>query len=162
MKAIRVNKGATYGVSGGFQANRFSGSFVVQTFTKTPLTADTVRTALAEINDLVARAPSTEEISLHKRYFLGSAAARFETPAQIASQFTHIALNGLPLDHLQRSLATISSATPDQCQAFARRVVDPGHLLIVVVGDASVVSKDLASIAPVSLLDKDGKVLETK
>jgi len=162
MKAIRVEKGSTYGVSGGFQANRFGGSFLVQTFTKTPLTADTVRTVLAEINDLVARAPSTEEMSLHKRYFLGSAAARFETPAQIASQFTHIALNGLPLDHLQRSLGTISSATSDQCQAFARRVVDPGHLLIVVVGDASVVSKDLAAIAPVSLLDRDGKVLETK
>jgi zinc protease len=162
MKAIRVNKGATYGVSGSFQANRFAGSFVVQTFTKTPLTADTVRTALTEITGLIDRAPSTEEMSLHKRYFLGSAAARFETPTQIASQFTHIALNGLPLDHLQRSLVTISSATSDQCQALARRVVDPAHLLIVVVGDASVIGKDLATIAAVSLLDRDGKMVETK
>src|SRR5262249_32145223 len=121
-----------------------------------------VRIALAEIKGLIERAPSMEELSLHKRYFLGSAAARFETPAQIGSQFTHIALNGLPLDHLQRSLATISSATPNQCELFARRVVDADHLLIVVVGDASVIAKDLEAIAPVSATDRDGHVLTTK
>jgi hypothetical protein len=32
-------KGATCGARGGFEANRFSGCFVVQTFTKTPSTA---------------------------------------------------------------------------------------------------------------------------
>lgn len=157
MKAIRVQKGATYGASGGFEANRFSGCFVMHTFTKTPSTADTVRAALAEIRGLVERPPTAEELSLHKRYFLGSAAARFETPEQVASQLAHEALNGLPLDYLQRSLATIGSATTDQCEAFARRRVDPERLVIVVVGDASVVAKDLEAIAPVTVLDREGK-----
>jgi zinc protease len=162
MKAIRVEKGSTYGASGGFQANRFAGSFLVQTFTKTASTAETVRIALAEIKGLVERPPSMGELSLHKRYFLGSAAARFETPSQIASQFTHIALNGLPIDHLQRSLATISSATPNQCKSFARRVVDADHLLIVVVGDASIIARDLAAIAQVSTIDRDGHAVTPK
>jgi zinc protease len=162
MKAIRVEKGSTYGVSGGFQANRFAGSFLVQTFTKTASTAETVRIALDEIKGLIDRAPSTEELSLHKRYFLGSAAAHFETPAQISSQFTHIALNGLPLDHLQRSVATISSATPNRCESFVRRAVDADHLLIVVVGDASMVARDLEAIAPVSAVDRDGHGVTAK
>jgi zinc protease len=157
MKAIRVQKGATYGARGGFEASRFSGCFVVHTFTKTPSTADTVRAALAEIHGLVERPPTAEELSLHKRYFLGSAAARFETPEQVASQLAHEALNGLPLDYLQRSLATIGSATADQCEAFARRRVDPERLVIVVVGDASVVAKDLETIAPVTVVDREGK-----
>jgi len=160
MKAIRVEKGATYGASGGFEASRFAGSFVVRTFTKTPSTAETIRTALAEVAALSQRPPTTEELSLHKRYFLGSAAARFETPEQIAGHFTRLALNGLPLDYLQRSLAAINSATPAQCQAFARRIVDPTHLLIIVVGDASLLTKDLAAIAPVTVLDRDGSALE--
>ena len=157
MKAIRVQKGATYGVRGGFEASRFAGSFVVRTFTKTPSTADTVRAALAEIRALVERPPNAEELSLHKRYFLGSAAARFETPDQIASQLTHDALNSLPLDYLQRSLAAICSATAPQCQALARRKVDPERLVIVVVGDASLVAKDLEAIAPVTVVDHEGK-----
>ncbi|MGO8927215.1 MAG: M16 family metallopeptidase [Limisphaerales bacterium] len=156
-KAIRVQKGATYGARGGFEASRFTGCFVVHTFTKTPSTADTVRAALAEIRGLVERPPTAEELSLHKRYFLGSAAARFETPEQVASQLAYEALNGLPLDYLQRSLATISSSTAPQCEAFARRRVDPARLVIVVVGDASVVAKDLEAIAPVTVVDREGK-----
>jgi predicted Zn-dependent peptidase len=97
-----------------------------------------------------------EELSLHKRYFLGSAAARFQTPEQIASQLAHGALNGLPLDYLQRTLAAIGAATAPQCQALARRRVDPEHLVIVVVGDASLVAKDLEAIAPVTVVDREG------
>jgi zinc protease len=159
MTAIRVQKGATYGVGGGFEASRFAGSFVVRTFTKTPSTADTVRAALSEIRGLVERPPAADELGLHKRYFLGSAAARFETPDQIAAQHAHEALNGLPLDYLQRSLATIGSATAPQCQALARRVIDPERLVIVVVGNASLVAKDLEAVAPVSMVDREGKAV---
>jgi zinc protease len=159
MKAIRVQKGATYGVGGGFEASRFAGTFVVRTFTKTPSTADTVRAALAEIRGLAERPPTADELGLHKRYFLGSAAARFETPDQIAAQHAHEALNGLPLDYLQRSLATIGSATAPQCQALARRIIDPERLVIVVVGDASRVGKDLEAVAPVSVVDREGKAV---
>ena len=129
----------------------------MHTFTKTSSTADTVRAALAEIRGLVERPPTAEELSLHKRYFLGGAAARFETPEQVASQLAHEALNGLPLDYLQQSLATIGSATAPQCQAFAKRMIDPELLVIVVVGDASLVAKDLEAIAPVTVVDREGK-----
>ena len=152
MKAVRVEKGDTYGALGGFEASRFAGAFVVHTFTKTSSTAETIRTALAEIKGLQERPPSPEELASHKRFFVGSAAARYETPEQIASQFAHIALNRLPLDYLQRSLGAIASATADQCQGLARRVVDPSRLIIVVVGDASSISKDLEKIAPVTIL----------
>ncbi len=157
MKAIRVEKGATYGASGQFEPGRFAGSLVVQTFTKTASTADTVRTALAELRGLLERPPGAEELALHKRAFLGGAAARFETPAQVAAQLAHIALNGLPLDNFQRSLARIGAATPAECESFARRVVDPAHLIIVVVGDAASLSKELAFLGPVAVLDRTGK-----
>jgi zinc protease len=157
MKAIRVEKGATYGALGRFEANRFSGTFKVQTFTKTGSTAETVRSVLAEIRRLIQQPPTSEELSSHKRYFLGSAAARFETPEQIASSLAHDVLNELPLDYFQRSLTAIASADAAQCSALVRRVVDPDHLLIIVVADAVAVSRDLEAIAPVTVLDREGK-----
>jgi hypothetical protein len=36
-------------------------------------------------------------------------------------------------------------------------LVDPAHLAIVVVGDASVVAKDLEAIAPVTGVHREGK-----
>lgn len=157
MKAIRIDKGGTYGASGGFREGRFAGSFRVGTFTKTPSTAETLKLVLAEIHGLADRPPTDDELSLQRRFLLGSAAARFETPEQVAGHFAHLALTGLPLDELQRSLAAIGAATPAQCQALIQRYVDPDHLLILVVGDASKVADDLRKIAPVTVLDRSGK-----
>jgi len=154
MKAIRVEKGATYGVRGGFHPNRFAGDFTVGTFTKTPSTAETLKLVLKEIRGLIDRAPTADELSLHRRSFLGSAAARFETPEQVAGYLARASVNNLPLDNLQRSLTTIASAEAPQCQALVRRLVDPEHLVIVVVGDAGVIAEDLKKIAPVTVLDR--------
>ena len=150
MKAIRVESGATYGVSGGFDANRFTGSFTVWTFTKTASTAETLRAVLAEVRGLIEHPPTPEELALHKRAFLGGAAARFEKPKQTATLLTQIALNDLPLDQFQRSLARINSATAAECREFVRRVVNAARLVIVVVGDAHLIAEDLTKIAPVT------------
>ena len=156
-KAIRTDKGATYSVQGGFHAGRLAGTFQVSTFTKTPSTAEALRIVMAEVRNLKERPPTVEELSLHRRYFLGSAAARFETPGQVANQLARISLNGLPLDHAQRAFAIIGAADATQCQSLVRRLVDPERLLIVVVGDAARITDDLRAIAPVTVLDRSGK-----
>jgi zinc protease len=157
MKVVRIDTGATYGAGGGFYAHRLSGTFRASTFTKTSSTADTLRAVLSEIRGVIDRPPSAGELSLHRRYFLGNAAARFETPGQVAGQLAHIALNGLPLDHVQRTFAAIGAADAMQCETLARRVVNPERLLIVVVGDAARLADDLRAIAPVTLLDRSGR-----
>jgi len=157
MKAIRVEQGNTYGVRGLFQANRFGGSFEVATFSKTASTGETVRNLLKEIQNLTDRPPTNDELSLHRRFFLGSAAARFETPGQISRQLARISLNGLPLDYVQRTFSAIGKADAAQCTALVRRFVDPRQMLIVIVGDASRIAPDLRGMAPLSILDRTGK-----
>jgi zinc protease len=157
MKAIRIEKGATYGASGGFVPRRFGGNFHVSTFTKTSSTADTLRLVLSEIQALKTRPAADDELSLHKRYFLGNAVSRYETPQRLAEQLTRISLNGWPLDYVQRTLQTINSATTAQCDSLVRRVVNPEQLVIIIVGDAAAIAKDLAEIRPVTIIDHDGR-----
>src|SRR6185369_16253733 len=90
MKAIRVEKGATYGAGARFKSRRFGGSFEVTTFTKTASTADTLKLVLNEIRNLRDKPPTAEELVLHRRYFLGSAAEHFETPGEIASNLARV------------------------------------------------------------------------
>ena len=161
-KAVRVKNGGTYGASGGFRASRLAGAFSIHTFTKTPSSADTLKTVLDQINDLTNRPPEAAELALNQRYFLGSAASRFETPEEIAGQLEHVSLAGLPLDNLQRTFKKIAAADAAQCQALVNRLVKPEHMLIVVVGDASRIGKDLSAIAPVTVLDRSGKEAKPK
>ena len=157
MKAIRIEKGDTYGVRGGFHSSRFSGTFEVSTFTKTSSTAATLRLALEEIDGLLERPPAAEELSLHRRSFLGSAAAHFETSEQVADYLARLSLNRRPLDYLPRMFAVINGADAPRCQALARRLVNPGQLLIVIVGDASRIRREIETIAPTTVLDRKGR-----
>ncbi len=156
-KAIRVANGGTYGAQGGFNASRLAGSFVVHTFTKTPSTADTLRMVLAQVQELTNRPPDKAELAQSQRYFLGSAASRLETSEQEAGEIAGDVLSGLPLDNMRRTLKIIAGADALDCQALVHRFVDANHLLIVVVGDASKIANELQAIAPVIILDKNGK-----
>jgi zinc protease len=156
MKATRIEKGATYGAGGGFHSKRFAGTFEVSTFTKTASTAETLRLVLDEIRNLKDKAPTAEELALHRRYFLGSAAEHFETSSEVATHLARIAANGMPLDHVQRNFERIAHASAEQCTTLVHRVVDPDRLLILVVGDAARIANDLRTIAPVTVLDRSG------
>src|SRR5437879_11823626 len=100
MKAVRVDKGATYGASTRFSSRRFGGSFEVSTFTKTASTADTLRLVLDEIRNLRDKPPPSEELTLHRRYFVGSAAEHFETAGEIATHLAWVVATCMAIAHL--------------------------------------------------------------
>jgi zinc protease len=156
-KAVRVEKGRTYGAFGGFTPSRFAGAFACGTFTKTDQTADTVKQILSEVRRLVQEPPTEDELTRHRRYFLGSAAARHETPQQIAGMLAHVELNGLPPDYFRTLYAEIGRLDAEACMGFVRRAVEPDRVVVVVVGDAAKIVPPLKSIAPVAVVDSTGK-----
>jgi zinc protease len=148
-EVIRVQKGLTYGASGGFNFARFAGSFVASTFTKTESTAETVKATLAEIERLRSEAPTTKELDDTKSYFAGSYAAARETPQQIASELWMLELNKLPVDFFEQTLERVARTDAAACKNLASSVLDPSHMVIVVVGNAPKIKADLEKIAPV-------------
>jgi predicted Zn-dependent peptidase len=85
-ESIRVAKGLTYGVWGGYNAGRFAGTFQVGTFSKTESTAETVKAVVEEIERLKSEPPSDREIGESQSYMLGSFIKDRETPQQVASK----------------------------------------------------------------------------
>jgi zinc protease len=148
-ETIRAQKGLTYGANGGFSFARFAGTFITSTFTKTESTADTIRAALGEIDRLLKEAPSTKELQDTKSFFVGSFAAGRETPQQIASELWMLELNKLPIDFFEQSLARVAKTDGVSCQKLVQSSLDPTHMVIVVVGNASKIKADLEKIAPV-------------
>jgi zinc protease len=152
-KAIRVEKGLTYGARGGFSAQRFSGEFQVSTFTKTPTTADTVRAILTELEKLQSGPPTTEELDDTKSYITGSFPLERETPEGTVRDLWMIETQGLPKDYLQRLLAGVKGTQSDAVVTASKGLIDRQKLVIVVVGEAKKIKEDLEKIAPVTVVD---------
>ncbi|HVP11920.1 MAG TPA: pitrilysin family protein [Phycisphaerae bacterium] len=151
-KAIRVEKGLTYGAGGGFSPQRFGGTFRASTFTKTPSTAEAVRVILNEIDKIRSAPPSAEELSDTQAYITGSFPGDRETPMAVVGDLWMIETQGLPKDHFHQFLAAVKTATAEDVTASAKRLMDPDHLIIVVVGEAEKIKADLEKLAPVTVI----------
>src|SRR5207249_1325644 len=84
-ESLRVQKGLTYGASGGFSAKRFAGEFSLNTFSKTPQTAEAVSAMIDEVRRIRSDPPTSDELDVAKSYLVGSFAGDRETPQATVS-----------------------------------------------------------------------------
>jgi zinc protease len=156
-ESIRVAKGLTYGVGGGYTARRFAGEFEVETFSKTESTAEAVRAVLEEIKRLKTEGPSDKELEDSRSFILGSFVGWRETPQQIAGDLWLIESQNLSNDYLERLLRGIAKAKKTDCEHLVEKTIEPNKLVIVVVGEAEKLKGELEKIAPVTLTAADEK-----
>ncbi len=161
-EVIRVKKGLTYGASGGLRSQRFGGTFYVSTFSKTRTTVDAVQAILDEVNRMRTEPPTAEELDQSRSYLVGSFAGDHETPESILGELWGLERDGLTKDFIDKYLDGVVKTTSEDVAKVANELIDPDHLVIVVVGDAAQVAEGLAKIAPLTVLDEDGKPKELK
>lgn len=154
-KAIRVDKGLTYGAGGGLSPMRFAGSFRVSTFTKNPTTSDTVKVILDEINKIRTEQVTADELDMARSYIVGGFAGDRETPQAVVGDLWLIEREKLPKDYLKRYLAGVKNATQEAVLSAAQHLIHPDKLTIVVVGEAKKIKEDLEKIAPVTVIHEE-------
>jgi zinc protease len=152
-KAIRVDKGLTYGARGGFDARRFGGEMKISTFTKTPTTAETVQVLLGEVEKLRSAPPEAGELNDTKTYITGSFPGARETPEAVVGDLWMIETQGLPNDYLKKLLSGVRGTTASDVLEAAKSLVEPAKMTIVVVGEAKKIKDDLEKIAPVTVVN---------
>jgi len=96
-----------------------------------------------------------------KGFLVGSFPLTIETPQQIASTIANSRLLGLGPDYVRLYRERLAAVTPLQARAAAARTYHRAALSIVVVGDGEALYDRLKAIAPVRLVDVDGKALTT-
>jgi zinc protease len=151
-ETVRVAKGLTYGVWGGYTAQRFAGEFTVGTFSKPESTAEAVRAVIDEIKRLKTEGPTSEELESSRSYILGSFVRHRETPQQIAADLWLIGSQGLGKDYFDRLLKGVTGTQRDDCTRLIRGTIEPDNLVIVVVGEADRLKEELEEIAPVTVV----------
>jgi zinc protease len=145
-RVLRSERGLTYGASADVHALKESGDLVADTDTRSESTGEVLRLIVDEMWKLQRQRVSERELADAQAYLTGSFPLTIETPSAIALQILNAVFYGLDLEELQTFRERVISVTPADIQRVAQQYLRPDRLSIVLVGDASVFTKQLAGV----------------
>lgn len=148
---IREKQGFAYDARSLLAPRRERGSVAAITQVRNEVIGEAMKSVLAELERMAKEPVSAEELSDVKNYLNGVFVIGLETQGGLANQLAMIHGMGLPNDYLEKYVTRVRSVEPDQIQSVARRYLSPDNSVIVVVGDASKLSKPLAKFGPVTV-----------
>jgi len=145
---LREEKGLTYGVRSGFDSRRgMAGSFVVASSVQHDRCAEAIEAARHEVFKMLGEHPLTvAELEDARRNRLESTAREDETCSSVARRVVDTWLAGRPVTDTNDQIERYRVLTLDQVQDSARRRLDPGHWLTVLVADWSKVEQDVTAL----------------
>ena len=148
---LREDKGWTYGARTGFRFRRERGPFSARTAVETRVTAPAIREILAELEGLVQRPPTHEEIRLAKNAMTLSLPLHFQTPGQVSRKVVQQIAYDLPADYWSRYRERVEVVTREEVVEVAGRLLRREDLALVVVTDAEAVRAELEAFGPVEV-----------
>ncbi|MGH9729516.1 MAG: insulinase family protein [Candidatus Acidiferrales bacterium] len=133
---VRIKKGLTYGANSSFDANRFAGDFVADTFTRTEATAEATKLVVDLIQQMSTGDAKPEELKFAQDYLSGVYPIQSETAAQVAGRILAVAEYGLPEDYNDTYQQKILSVTDESVNDMAKQYFNASDLDVVLVGNA--------------------------
>lgn len=155
---LRVQKGLTYGIGGGFRAQRFAGAISISTFTKPETAGKVVETILEEVRRMGSGDLTETELTAAKNYMVGSFAGDRETLGAQVNDLWLTEVEGLPKSFFSDALPAIAAAGREDVLGVVKRYLLADDLVFVVVGDAKVLMPQLIVIGPVTVVNTKGEV----
>ena len=156
---LREQKSWTYGAYASLRRHRGLGYWQATAEVRTEVADSALVEVLHQIDRVRTELIPDSELTAAKGFLVGSFPLTIETPSQIATQVANAKLLGLGDDYLRLYRERLSAVTALQARAAAARLFRRQALTIVVVGDGVRLYDRLKAIAPVRLVDIDGKPL---
>jgi zinc protease len=154
---LREELGYTYGIYASVWRGQRAGAFSVSSSIRTDATAPAIREIFAILQASAAAPLPADELARTKSLIVRALPQEFETNASIAAAYANLVVDGRPLTSYATLPAEIDKVTAGSAKNAASLWKD---LTIVVVGDWSVIGKDLESLGlPVVHFGPDGKKL---
>jgi zinc protease len=150
MKIVRSKNGLAYGISSGFDAGKFVGSFAVNTQTKNKSTNEALRLIVEQIRDIQEHPVSDAELASAKKYLIGSFPLKLDRQSSIASFILQVQLYGLGLDYADRYPKLIQAVTKDDVLRVARKYLHPDAFILVAVANQAQAAINLTKLKRVA------------
>lgn len=154
MNDIRSKMGLAYAVGGGLgSAWDRPALFRTTMGTKGNTTIESVTALRNEINDLVQKPITADEVAAAKEAILNAFVFTLDSKAKILSEQVRLEFYGYPADYWQHYVANIEKVTPADVERVARKYINPNQLAVLVVGKEKDFEKPLASLGEVHTID---------
>ncbi len=141
---IREQKGYTYSPSSQLVPHLDVAHWVEVADVTTAVTGASIKEILFEIERLRKEAPSADELEGIANYMAGVFVLQNSSRGGIVAQLEFTRQHGLGPDYLRTLVQQIRSVTPEDVRRIAQTHLDSAKMTMVVVGDTSQISEQLA------------------
>jgi zinc protease len=149
---VRVERGLTYGIHSYFDSMIAGGVFGISTFTQTERTREILDVSLGEVMKVREGGITAAELKKAQRYLAGLYPLRTETNESVASVISDIRVHGLGDDWVEKFRERLFAVKPKQTVEVAAKYLFAKPPLIVVLGRAEEVEKQLEGLGPVTVV----------
>ena len=141
---IREDKGYTYSPYSTLSSRYRDGYWAEVAAVTTDVTGPAIKEILGEINELQENPPAAEELDSVKNYSAGIFVLQNSTRNGIIGVLSYLDLHDLPDSYLTNYVSNVFAVTPEQVSEMAREYLRDEDMTLVVVGDRSKVSEQVA------------------
>ncbi len=134
MRALREERGLTYGVGIGLATRAFGESIQGRLSTSNDRAAEAIEMVRAEWAEMADAGLTEAELAAIQTYLTGAYPLRFDGNARIASILASMQFQDLPVSYLTERNDLVRAVTAEDVAALAARLLDPEALHFVVVG----------------------------
>ncbi len=144
---IRERKGYTYSPNSQISTRIQDAYWVEVADVTTAVTGPALKEIFGEIERLQKEAPSAEELAGIQRYLSGIFVIQNSSRQALIGQLRFVDLQGLGEEYLKTYVQKVNAVTPADVQRITGQYIKPEQMTIVVVGDKSKITDQLAPFA---------------
>jgi zinc protease len=144
---IREQKGYTYSPTSQLSRRYHDAYWAEIADVTTAATGPSLKEIFGEIDRLQKEPPGAAELKGIQSYMSGLFVIQNSTRQALIGQLRNVDLQGLGEDYLKNYVQRVNAVTPDDVQRMTAKYIKPEQMTIVVVGDKSKISEQLAPYA---------------
>jgi zinc protease len=145
---VRVKKGLTYGANSTFSPHKYTGAFLVGTYTRTAATVETTKLVVDLVSQMSSGEVTPQEMNFARDYLAGVYPIQSETAEQVAGRILTVAAFDLPADFNTTYPDKIRSVTSAQVKEMAQKYLSTKDFDIVLAGNVSAFRDALKAAFP--------------
>src|SRR5262249_14227199 len=145
---IREQKGYTYSPSSQLSRRYHDAYWAEVADVTTQYTGPSIKEIIGEINRLQNEPPADAELKGIETYISGIFVIQNSSRGALIGQLRFVDLQGLGDDYIKTFVQRVNAVTPAEVQRITKQYIKPEEMTIVVVGDKSKISEQLAPFQP--------------
>ena len=131
---IRTKRGLAYTVNSGLEPMDYSALWVGSFATRNEKVGAAMQVLRDTLQDFSRNGPTDQEMADAKKHLTGSFVLGLDSNGEIANFLLSMQLHHLGRDYLDKRNAIIMAVKKEDVKAVAKKLLDPSHLLVVMVG----------------------------